>query len=692
MLPSATLWACRRPSPPMRHRPRTRRHGRSAIPRGPALALLILAGPPAWSSPGYASGWAKVDPRDPALAAPAVSPTADAEVILWEITVVDRGSWDATQSEISHHLRIKVFNERGRDALSRVDIPYRQGLSIGDFAARTIQPDGSVFELQKKALFDRTILKSAGVKVKAKSFVFPAARPGSMLEYRYTVTEYGGLTHHVRVPLQREIPVRRLVLRIKPLVFPGTGIAMRFRSFSSAFPIPKLESDGYATSVLTDIRAFEEEPYMPPHLQSRGFVLLYYGQRKEIPSDEYWRENGRTLERWTSDLIRPRGRVRKAVEEACSGAITEEDRLRRIYAYCTSRIRNVDDDASGLTDQERSKLKDNKDPGQTLGRGMGTSWDINAVFAAMARASGFDARIAFLANKSEVPFSPGQKMVGLLTETCVAVRLAEGWRFFDPGLGYAGFGKLPWWLEGQDALIPDHKESVFVRTPQSTPEESLTRRAASLHLTESGSLEGDAWIEAWGHEARGIKEEYDDASPAGRADALRDGIREQIPDAEVTRATFRHVRDDTLPVVVSYHIRVPAYAQRAGSRIFLSPDLFEEGRPPLFTAEKRRYPVKFAYGFCREDSVTIFLPESMEIDAMSDLAPVIAPGFGRQRIQILVAEDGRRLCLLRSLRIGEKGSIEFPATMYAHVKEFFDRAQALCAQKILLRPAELPPR
>lgn len=649
------------------------------------MGILLVGATLAAPRPAHATSWAKIDPRDPALAAPAVSPSADAEIILWEITVSDYGNWVATQSVIQVHVLIKVFTERGRDLASTHEIPYAEG-HISGFAARTVQPDGTVIELKKDALYDRTDVRSSHGKRKTKAFVFPGARPGSMLEYRYKRTHFGGLTNYDQIWLQERIPTRRLVLRIKPLELPKSDIVMRYRSFNVPFPIPTLDSDGYATSTLTNVPAFEDEPNMPPELQALGCVLLYYGQRTEKPADEYWNEKGRILAEYTEPLVKPRGDIRKAALQ-CSGTVGPvEEQLRLLYAFCRDRVKNVNDDASGLTDLQREERKKNKNTEQTLSRGIGTPWDIDLLFASMARARGLDARIAFLADGTEIRLDPSQKLAGLLTETCVAVRLPSGWSFYDPGAGHTPFGRLPWWLEGQSALIPDEKESRFVTTPMSRPEDSLTRRIADLRLSEGGSAEGTIRIEQWGHDAWITKETYDDLSETGRAKAIRDGVRGRIPDAEITDVAFRHVNDDTLPCVLSYHIRVPSFAQATPRRLFFAPEIFESGREAVFTAPTRTRKIAFDYASAGEDSVTIALPESVVVDAWPAGEPVVLSGFGREQTQTLLSADGRELCYRRSLRIAENGPVILSENDYKRVKDFFDRIHAADEQKIVLRP------
>jgi hypothetical protein len=151
------------------------------------------------------------------------------------------------------------------------------------------------------------------------------------------------------------------------------------------------------------------------------------------------------------------------------------------------------------------------------------------------------------------------------------------------------------------------------------------------------------------------------------------------------------VDDDTVPCLISYHLRIPDYARPTGSRLFLQPDLFDNGSRPLFTSKDRRYPVAFAYASGEEDSVTYTVPESLEVEAGLSSEPFASPHLGSRRAQLLVAADGRSLCYRRSLRIAEDGMIQVPLSGYPRVREFFDRVHAADAEQILLRSRAAAP-
>src|SRR5688572_2733726 len=148
---------------------------------GALSACLILAA----SQSAGAADWPVIAPADLTLAKPRIDPNTDAEVLLWDVRLTDSDERDQLQTILEHHLRIKIFTDRGREAHSKVDITYTRDARVRDIEGRTVSPAGVVTELRDKDIFDRTVIEANGITLKAKSFVLPAAAPGSVIEYRW---------------------------------------------------------------------------------------------------------------------------------------------------------------------------------------------------------------------------------------------------------------------------------------------------------------------------------------------------------------------------------------------------------------------------------------------------------------------------------------------------------------------------
>src|SRR5262249_10574767 len=144
-------------------------------------------------------------------------------------------------------------------------------------AARTIKADGTVVDVPSSAIFDRTVVKTGGVRLNVKSFAMPAVEPGSILEYRWRELHRPVLFYR-RINVQREIPVRRFTFGLKPVPDPIYSISTAaFQAHMSPFEKGK---DGFSYTTLRDIPAFREEPQQPPDASVKMWILTFYVEFK----------------------------------------------------------------------------------------------------------------------------------------------------------------------------------------------------------------------------------------------------------------------------------------------------------------------------------------------------------------------------------------------------------------------------
>lgn len=615
--------------------------------------------------------WKPIDPAHLALKSPMVEKDADAEALFWEVRVDDNPEGDLI---FSHYIRIKVFTERGRESQSKIDIPFGKlfgrEIKVKDIAARTIKPDGSIVELKKDDVFERTMVKTSGLKVKARSFAMPAVEAGSVIEYRWREVRLNQSADRVRLEFQRDIPVQRVKYFIKPYPFPG--LAMRSITLHGENTPFVKEKEGFYSTTMTNMPAVHEEARMPPENQVKTWMLIYYTKDEKLDPEKYWLDFGKRAYDVMKSLTKPNDEVRQAAAAATGDAKTDDEKLERLFNFCRTRIKNVSDDAAGMTAEARTKLKDNKSPADTLKRGMGSSADIDLLFAALATAAGFDARVVLAPDRGDLFFNRAILSSYFLEPSSVAVRVGDSWKFHNPGFNYVPLGMLRWQEEGLSALITDPKQPVWVETPLSPPEKSRVRRIAKLKLTEDGTLEGDVQIEFTGHMAIERKEDNDDDSPSQREESLKESLKARMSTAELSNISIENVIDPVKPLVYSYHLRVPGYAQRTGKRIFLQPALFQHGIPPLFSASERKNPVYFHYPWSESDEVTIDLPRGYALDNPDAPTPFASKPISEYKPSAAITQDGRTLIYKREFYFGGGGNILFPVGAYKQLKTFFD--------------------
>src|SRR5437879_10576034 len=168
----------------------------------PATCITVCASASGSSS---SDDWRAIDPAELASKTPTVDKSADAEAIFWEVRVDDG---DPGELVFSNYVRVKVYTDRGKESQSQIDLEYYGGTKIKDISARTIKPDGTIIELKKDDVHERTIVKASGLKVKAKSFAMPAVEPGAIIEYRWREVQGESDANYVDLQFQRDIPAR----------------------------------------------------------------------------------------------------------------------------------------------------------------------------------------------------------------------------------------------------------------------------------------------------------------------------------------------------------------------------------------------------------------------------------------------------------------------------------------------------
>ncbi|HLL99824.1 MAG TPA: DUF3857 domain-containing protein, partial [Pyrinomonadaceae bacterium] len=451
-----------------------------------------------------AQEWRPVTPQELAQKAPVVEPDADAEAIFWE-TRID----DSSQSNLKRisYVRVKIFTERGREKFSKVDIPYVKGMKVKDVAARVIRPDGTVVELPEKDIFEREIIKTEGHKVKAKSFAVPNIEPGVIIEYRYREVIEDASARGMRLNFQRDIPVQTLSYYYKPY----NDNQPNYQTFNTDVKFNK-DKGGYWLASRTNVVSKKEEPRMPPEDEVTPWLLIqgvsvsftHVGISSvtftiKDPSDQqrYW--GAVSTERYPvfKWMTKQSGDIKKTAEEVTASASTTEDKLRKLYEFAQTQIKNISFDAA-LTDEMRAKLPPNKSISEVLKRKSGNSGEVDMLFGALAHSLGLEVRVAFSGNRSEKFFAPEMTNDFFIHPAAIAVNVDGKWKFFNPGVPFLPFGTLLWYEQGVWALMLGEKGYIWIQTPMSDAAENRAKRTGRFKLSEDGTLEGTVRIEYLG--------------------------------------------------------------------------------------------------------------------------------------------------------------------------------------------------
>lgn len=629
--------------------------------------------------------WRPVDASELAQKTPRVDPKADAEAIFWDVRIEDRLQGQEFSLSMIHYIRIKIFTDLGREKYATVEIPVFGKRSITDVAGRTIKADGTVIPLKKDAIFERDLVKTKGAKQRGTTFTLPNVAAGDIIEYHYKEIRDKEIASHLRLYYQREMPLWSVTYHLKPLNLPWQPFTMRTMAFQCSLPPFKSEPYGFYAATMTDVPAFQEEPNMPPEDTLRAWVLIYYEEDKKIDAAKFWKETGKSDYSEFKPRTNPDGAVKRAAAELISGLDKDAEKLTAIDRFCRTKIRNIYSPVDPMTSAERKAVKENHSPGDTLKQKAGTGEDVDLLFAALAKAAGFDARMARVADRSDFFFSASRPTTYFLGAHDVAVKLDDKWLFFDPATAFLEPGMLRWQEEGTAALVADPKEGILVPTTFLDAPRSKRMRRGTFKLLDDGTLEGSVQYTYTGHAGRYQKTRFQDMIPAQQEKDLKESLKDRLSTAEISDFDIKDVRDPEKPVVVQYKVTVPAYAARTGKRILLQPAFFQRNVAPRFTDSKRKWDVYFDYGWAEDDEVTIDLPEGWEPD--QPVAPTNAAlgDLGSYSAQVLKSKDGRKLIYRRRFDWGRENRLLLPAKAYPVVKQAFDFIQEQDGYTIALK-------
>jgi len=662
--------------------------------RAPALArVLLLSVFGLLSSSSLvthaAEVWKPIEPALLSMTSPIVEKDADAEALLWEVRVAYEQESYGVVTVLDHYVRVKVFDDRGRESQSKVDIFAPQfgerSTKVSDVAARTVKPDGTAIEVKREDIYDRVVVKTNGLRVNAKSFALPGVVPGSIVEYRWREFR-NGIQDYERFDLSRDIPVQVVRYSVKPyqktlLDSNGKPAAMRAQIFHGvATPFVK-GKDGYIETSMKNVSSFRTEPQMPPEYAIRPWLLVYYAADADSGVEQFWRNFGRSMAAQMKPGLKVNSDIQKAAIEVAGTGRVSDEKLAKLYDFVRAKIKRYTDDTVHLTPEQIRKLKENNTASDTLKRSTGNAWDMDMLFGALAAAAGFEVRVAFSSDRSDIFFDKSFANNYSIEPVGIAVKVSDEWRLFSPGDTYVTYGMLRWQFEGQETLIADEKEPFWMTSPYSDPAKSVQKRTGKFKLSADGTIEGDIRIEYTGHFGEEEKERIDALTTDQREQSLKSRFR----GLEITNILIENATDPDKNIAYAFHGRARGYAQRTGRRVLVKPAFFQRGLAQRFPTSERSQMVYFHFPWSEEDNIEIELPPGYQLDNAQSPQPVNGGPSARYEPKAGITADGRTLVYKRSIYFGKDARLLlFPVADYAGLKAFFDAVYKQDEQAIAL--------
>ena len=183
------------------------------------LLILALSGFPALAQSGAIdTAWLPITDAERNMITPVVDKDAGVEALFWRVHVRDelKGGGDLQRS-FYHYVRLRIFDEKGKEQAATIDLPFGDKTSIQNVAGRTIKADGTELELKKDSVYERDLVRAGRLRIKVKSFAMPGVEPGAIVEYRWREVDSDPQSLYIRTQFQREFPVQKVTYFFAPL-------------------------------------------------------------------------------------------------------------------------------------------------------------------------------------------------------------------------------------------------------------------------------------------------------------------------------------------------------------------------------------------------------------------------------------------------------------------------------------------
>ena len=650
------------------------------------LSLLLLGLP---AQVAAKEKWEPIAAEDLAATECKAYPGSNAEMLLEKRVLDTAGAYQMT----NHYRRIKIYSPAGANEAGVFNIDYPTSQNVWSLAARLTKPDGSATEFSKKEFTESVAAKIGSTKVKRLTLAVPNLGAGDILEMKWAETVDSDVSTYQWWYFQDTMPVRHFIFSLE-----GSKLDCRLLAFNQPVTDKKPPAaKGGTTLEIFDIPPFVEEPLMPPTRDVRGWFLLLYtdAYMRWFTKDDVWKEISIYLEEEFRFLIKPNGALKEKAALLLKDAATDEAKLEQLYNFARQHVTNIDYFDSAELQEAKKKLDDNEgsqSPAQTLARQTGYSRHVNELFASLAKAAGYEVRLARSASRHATLAVQHNNGWLFVPDKMVAVKMGEEWRLFCPGDYYVPFGMLDKSNELAPCLITDPKKVVIQPNPISKADKSPVARRGRFVLDAEGNLEGDVEVSMGGHVGMVRKNAWR-AMPQEEIDTdYRSLITKRLPAAEVSDLQWENLKGNKLPLVVRYKLKIPAYADVAGTKIIVPPNVFEHGASATFTSETRKHPIYFDFAWSEADDIEITLPEGYTLESGS--APGNAgdiAGVAGARYQVGFKPKARKIVYKRDFALGSNGDIAFQAASYPVLKRLFDTIQHADEHTLVLKPKPVTP-
>ena len=554
-----------------------------SLSAGIVLTLLFLHVPRAkaavdWDPVTDAEKNMKSNPLDPGAAA----------VVLFkrgQIEVIERSSLFWT-TRIQTYVRIKVFNEAGRD-LGSTSVEAPKYVRMSKIEGRTILPSGEIVPLDSTKVF-RGIAYQEGSRfaILTTRVTLPSVVPGSIIEYQleeyedwfypppwiFDTRELGTLESTLKVTIGP-----RLSMAQYPLETTQNKI--------SVTQSDTVKGSEYDFSV-KNLRPIVTEPFSLP-FRDLATMILFTPRQLAFGGGVYpiitrWDDVGERIKKEIDDMEKNEKETHSKARELTDKIPDPRKRAEAIYSFLEQNIQssNVVGVALGRPADEILNAK------------RGDPDEVNALFILMLREAKVDADPVLVATQNWQTLIRSFPNRSQFARIVTRINFKDGAVFADPADSSAPFGELPWYERGVVGLAIKGSKIQDAPIPAGTFDDNVSNVTSTMAVSKDWVLEGDQQVEMKGAEAIEFRSDLTEEPPDRMKQRLSDYFAYGNADAEVSNIVHPEFRDSSQPFVLKAHVKISNH-DLSENGLLLNPWLGDQFERPVFKSTTRHSAVKF---------------------------------------------------------------------------------------------------
>ena len=628
------------------------------------VVLVIAGGMPTASAKKV--DWQEITPEDQSF----VSPDGAPAVVLFEKVVVDDRDLERSNVFTDYYRRIKICHADGV-RWGDIVLDYLDGDDIKDIHARTILPSGEVLELNERSIQEGTVLKAEDIRVKRKAFSMPGCAAGSIIEYKYRLRRS---EPSATWQFQSELPMQLGELRWKwckhwrhtsdALVLQILGGNPSYIWINGALPGRVLPLPEETFFEVRDVPALYLEPFAMPLESLQGGLRCYYGEGRG--SQEFWVRCAGILNLLQDTYVG---------ENKAVNRLTTERGWRQSGTAPDSAFHWIQKSLTISPARRASDIgKIRLSVDDVMKSGSGNQFDAALTLIAFLRAMNLDAQMVYAKDGRTGMVNPKLED-WQFNEFLVRVgHISGSARYFAPGHVAIEAGRIPWYLEGTEALILGDELFKFEALPQSPPESNGMQSVIHIAVSEAARGQGTTEVTFFGHRARELRLRLENEGEVNRMAILSEVLREDVVDAKIESLEVEGLAERCGPLSVRAKIIVEKTPGSVEDGLPVNPFLLRLTPKNQFKAENRIYPVSLGYSYSMTDVIELEIPSDWKGNVLgSDVSFKNALGAVKTESQLT---EGR----VTSRRMFRLASGFWPETLYKEGRELFsalEETQAL---------------